>query len=101
MGEACQRYHKWLEEQEMPYISQQRRAQLGTAMEYSAIDTIDSPGELNYLITMFVKDYLGDKPNYERFNAAIGALESAKLELYRRLISPYEDRKIKENGDVY
>ena len=85
----------------MPYIKQERRARLGTAMEYSAIDTIDTAGELNYLITIFVKDYLGDNPNYERFNSVIGALEAAKLELYRRMVAPYEDKKIAENGDVY
>lgn len=85
----------------MPYIKKDRRLALGTALEYSAIDKIEGPGELNYLITMFVKDFLGEKPNYERFNAAVGALESAKLELYRRMIAPYEDTKIKENGDVY
>jgi len=32
---------------------------------------------------------------------AIGALECAKLELYRRVAAPYEDTKIAENGDVY
>lgn len=85
----------------MPYIKQDRRLSLGTALEYSAIDEINGPGELNYLITMFVQDFLGDNPNYERFNAAVGALESAKLELYRRMIAPYEDKKIVENGDVY
>jgi hypothetical protein len=31
----------------------------------------------------------------------IGALECAKLELYRRLASPYEDLKIADNGDIY
>ena len=31
----------------------------------------------------------------------IGALEGAKMELYRRKISLYEDIKLKENGDVY
>lgn len=85
----------------MPYIKKHRRQSLGTALEYSAIDQIDGPGELNYLVTIFVKDFLGDHPNYERFNAAIGVLESAKLELYRRMVAPYEDTKIKENGDVY
>ncbi len=35
------------------------------------------------------------------FNALIGVLESAKLELYRRMIAPYEDVKMKENGDCY
>ena len=85
----------------MPYIKKERREVLSTAIEYSVLDAINGPGELNYLITIFVQDFLGDKPNYERFNAAIGALESAKLELYRRMIAPYEDTKIKENGDVY
>tara|TARA_B110001454_G_C12559953_1_gene367232 strand:+ start:229 stop:549 length:321 start_codon:yes stop_codon:yes gene_type:complete len=58
------------------------------------------PGTLNYMITRLVHWWLGDNPNYERYNAAIGVLECAKLELYRRKISPYEDEKIKENGDV-
>lgn len=31
----------------------------------------------------------------------VGALESAKLELYRRKVSPYEDQKIEANGDVW
>ena len=31
----------------------------------------------------------------------IGALECAKLELYRRIAAPYEDTKIQENGEVY
>lgn len=32
---------------------------------------------------------------------AVGALECCKLEFYRRVAVPYEDRKIKSNGDVY
>jgi len=31
----------------------------------------------------------------------MGALEGAKLELYRRKVAIYEEEKIKENGDVY
>lgn len=31
----------------------------------------------------------------------VGALECAKLELYRRIAIPYEEQKIQENGDVY
>ena len=37
----------------------------------------------------------------KNLNAIIGALECAKLELYRRVAAPYEDDKIIENGDVY
>ena len=59
------------------------------------------PGTLNYIITRMVVWYLGKNPNYERYNAAIGALECAKQELYRRQIAPYEDEKCEQNGDVY
>lgn len=31
----------------------------------------------------------------------VGAIECAKMEFARRVIFPYEDRKISENGDVY
>jgi hypothetical protein len=34
-------------------------------------------------------------------NDIIGALEACKLEFYRRLVSHYEDIKIRSNGDVY
>lgn len=36
-----------------------------------------------------------------RVNSGIGALEAAKLEFYRRVVAPYEDKKIFDNGDVY
>lgn len=77
----------------MPYIKQERREE--------AKFTPMTAGELNYSLTTFVLRYLGPHPNYERFNAVIGVLESAKLELYRRAVSPYENQKILENGDVY
>jgi hypothetical protein len=32
---------------------------------------------------------------------AVGAIECCKLEFYRRVAVPYEERKIKTNGDVY
>ena len=68
--------------------------------KYEEVTWNKHPGTLNYIITRLVHWWLGDNPNYERYNAAIGVLECAKLELYRRKVSPYEDEKIKENGDV-
>ena len=38
---------------------------------------------------------------YQTLNAIVGSLECCKLEVYRRLASPYEDEKITKNGDVY
>ena len=54
------------------------------------------------MFTRLCKLYL-DKKNrsYQHFNDCIGALEGAKLELYRIAISPYEDAKSKENGPVF
>lgn len=80
----------------MPYIMQEDRDKL----DLGAADPT-TPGELNYLVTMMALRYLGRRPNYQRFNDVIGALEAAKLELYRRMVAPYEDEKIKANGDVY
>jgi hypothetical protein len=50
-----------------------------------------------------VDSYLKDKGEirYARLNEVIGAIDCAKLELYRRIAAPYEDKKITENGDVY
>lgn len=61
----------------------------------------ETAGELNYLITSLVLRYIGPSISYGRINDAIGVLECAKLEMYRRLAAPYEDDKIAENGDVY
>jgi hypothetical protein len=59
-------------------------------------------GEVNFLFTKICKwfiDHNGE--NYENYDMLIGALECAKLELYRRKVAIYEDKKIQENGDVY
>ena len=62
------------------------------------------PGELNYLLTFLVNQYLfrhGETPSYTDYNEVVGVLECMKLELYRRLIAPYENKKKEQNGDVY
>jgi hypothetical protein len=83
----------------MPYIKQADRVKFEFFM-----DSLPSPqtaGELNYLITRISKQYLeANGSRYEQLNAVVGALECAKMECYRRIISPYEDIKIEENGDV-
>lgn len=55
-------------------------------------------GHINYITTKLLHMTLPIK--YNDYNSLIGALECIKLELYRRKITPYEDIKIKENGDV-
>ena len=53
------------------------------------------------MLTQACLHFIGKVPNYAAFNAAVGALECAKLELYRRMVSVYEEHKRSENGDVY
>ncbi|TGD70641.1 hypothetical protein E4634_20915 [Mangrovimicrobium sediminis] len=81
----------------MPYVSKDAREKLETS-KYP-----ESPGELNYMITRMVDEYLVSKGGlrYTNINEVIGALECVKLELYRRIAAPYEDKKKEETGDVY
>lgn len=80
----------------MPYIDPVRRSALNWPLPLGK-----TAGELNYLLTRLILAYLGNHPNYQAFNDAIGALEGCKLELYRRMVTPYEQEKIATNGDVY
>lgn len=80
----------------MPYITKDRRA---------ALDGVDvSPenaGELNYIICQLIYAYIQEKGlEYQTLNDVVGVLEAVKQELYRRLIGPYEDKKIAANGDI-
>jgi hypothetical protein len=81
----------------MPYIKQERRDAICAGARPQ------DAGELNFAITVLVDNYLSDKGaiRYGHLNEVIGAIDCAKLELYRRVLAPYEDQKIQENGDVY
>lgn len=80
----------------MPYIRQERREALDSG------DQSASSGELNYVITSSIRNYLRSRGvSYQYINDVLGALEAAKLEFYRRIVIPYESKKIVENGDVY
>ena len=82
----------------MPYIKKQDRKKFLKLLGIYP----ETPGELNYCFTVLALNYLTNKKeNYQIYNDIIGALENSKLELYRRKISNYENKKIKENGDVY
>ncbi len=80
----------------MPYITEEDRRNV------SLTQCPDSPGELNYMITLLCKNYLSQKGiSYTNMNEIVGVLECAKQEFYRRMTVPYEDKKKEENGDVF
>ena len=82
----------------MPYIPADERDSYTRRIPATA-------GQLNYAITCLIVNYLndpaGEKYSYQDYNEVMGVLECAKLELYRRMVVPYEILKQGENGDVY
>jgi hypothetical protein len=67
----------------------------------TAFIQVPPDGAINYAINKLLLALLLPSPNYVLLERAIGILECAKLELYRRVAAPYENTKAKENGDVY
>lgn len=88
----------------MPYIAQERRPRYEEAIVAleAAIDAETPGGDINYIITRLLIDWIRKRGlSYAILADAVGVMETAKLELYRRVAGPYEDRKSEENGDVY
>ena len=89
----------------MPYINGWDRAKFASVLAALG-DVVKaeglSNGELNYLMTSLGLIYLDRHGrSYDTISGVVKALECAKLEFYRRVAVPYEDTKIKVNGDVY
>ena len=87
----------------MPYIKTDKRPVYNDDIEKIVSKLKEQPltevdGDLNYIVTSIFKKFYS--PRYFNYNRAIGVLESIKLEFYRRVVAPYEDIKIAENGDV-
>ena len=82
----------------MPYISQHDREML---MLGWALPKPKTAGELNYVVTLLIHEYLENNGNnYQAMNDILGALDGCSKEFYRRKVAPYEDIKIEQNGDV-
>jgi hypothetical protein len=89
----------------VPYIKQERRDQLDTAIDNltTILGLTGEPledGDVNYVITR-IMDACYNRLSYAIMARGIATLECAKLEFYRRIMAPYEDEKRKKNGEVY
>jgi hypothetical protein len=81
----------------MPYIKNSDRGQFDEMLVLLG-DRIETAGEFNYIITRLAHKYIENNGEcYQNYNDIVGVLESAKMELYRKKIAPYEDIKEKEN----
>jgi len=87
----------------MPYIKKETREFLDPEIE-ALITRLNNgffvDGNINYVITRII-DALYGSGGYAVYNRAMGVLDCVAKEFYRRQVAPYEDVKIKENGDVY
>jgi hypothetical protein len=100
----------------MPYIDKKRREKLDgvildlkTALEkqvsqetypnLSPEQILEISGDLNYCISRICAGLIG-LPSYKKIVVVTGVLENVNQELYRRLASTLEDKKIIENGDI-
>ena len=87
----------------MPYVKPENRVKYEKVLD-ELIDILKSlqveevDGELNYVVTKILKQVYPLR--YFHINKAVGVLECVKLEFYRRVAAPYEDKKMKESGDV-
>ena len=93
----------------MPYIKQERREPIDAALRkleealtsFHTERTLEK-GDLNYIISNIVISYCKKHGvSYGTLSDITGVLNDVKIEFERRVVAPYEDTKIKENGDIY
>jgi hypothetical protein len=84
----------------VPYTKKEERQKFEQMLVF--FPSSCTPGDLNYVISKLCLKYIQMKGiNYTHLNDVTGVLDSASKEFYRRVVAPYEDNKIKQNGDIY
>ena len=84
----------------MPYIKSEQRQKFDTWLYQCPLFNL--PGELSYVITRILRNYImGEQFSYITAVIVVGVMVLTTVEFIRRLVNPYEDTKIQQNGDVY
>jgi len=106
----------------MPYIKEDRRKTLDNSINSLAVaiklnannnmnpydeesskltneQFLEIAGDINYCVSRLVSRIMGDI-SYGKIAMITGVLENINQEFYRRMASPYENKKILENGDI-
>lgn len=85
----------------MPYIKDKEVRRELDAVVRNHSKLWFTKGNLNYLICRIWKHITASNGvSYDDARKMIGELETAKLEIYRRWVVPYEEEKRIDNGDV-
>jgi len=82
----------------MPYIKLEERPRCDDVIKSMLANDVVVNGDLNYILFAFCKRYI--KPSYNNYKNFCGELRQCATEIERKILAPYEDSKIKENGDV-
>jgi hypothetical protein len=87
----------------MPYIEPAKRPVVDEKLAplityFKSLPVEEQDGAINYSVTRILKKVYPLR--YFHLNRALGVLTAIKEEFYRRVVAPYEDIKIKDNGDV-
>jgi hypothetical protein len=87
----------------MPYIKQDDRKHYAGSLD-SLTDDIEEmgpvSGQVTYILYMIVARWFKQEPSYNTICKIRGCLIGTLAEFDRRIAAPYEDTKIRENGDV-
>ena len=96
----------------MPYISEEGRQELDESINVMIDNIINTKtslsnpndfsnflGRINYCFSRVIMGVMRTL-SYKHIAMATGVLENIKQELYRRVASNYEDKKILEHGDI-
>ena len=84
----------------MPYITKNDRLRID--QDLPIVNVVEwSAGDLTYGLTRLVVAWFHYRKSYLNIAIVIGCLVCTILEFYRRVAAPYEDEKIRVNGDVY
>jgi len=82
----------------MPYIKEDERPYMDMVVREMERQVVLANGDLNYILFAYCKRNVS--PSYNNYKNFMGELNEAAEEIRRRLLAPYEDKKIIENGDV-
>lgn len=79
----------------MPYVTNHEKLRL------EAHDP-ETPGQLTYVLQQALAQYIKTQGlSYATLAECLGSLDGAGDDLKRRVLRPYEERKQRENGDVW
>lgn len=82
----------------MPYIEKDRRKYMDEIVRLMKAFKVKANGDLNYILYKFCKEHV--ESSYNNYKNFCGELRQCATEIERRILGPYEDEKIKENGDI-